>query len=120
MEELAGDAHISFEGDSRILGLTNVPGASQIENAVLKRNTSLPRQEFVVVPLEPSSISTVFTKIGGTIPKSVLHIQIEKNGKLEFGSYDSFHPGCIVFGNAIKGTFLDSLISDGLLERLSS
>ncbi|MGA3047000.1 MAG: hypothetical protein ABSD67_10280 [Terracidiphilus sp.] len=100
MIELAGDAHISFEGDSKILGLADLPGASQIENSVLKRYTLFPRQEFVIAPLERSTVSAVFSKIGGTIPKSVLHILIEKDGRLEFGAYDRFHPEC--FFSAVR------------------
>jgi hypothetical protein len=116
MKELAGDAHISFEGGAKILRLVGLPGASQIENAILKRNTLWPKQEFVVMPLESSTIPAIFTGIGGTIPRSVLHIQIEKNRRIEFGAYDHFNPGCIVFGSAITKAFIDALISEGILK----
>ncbi|MGA2808995.1 MAG: hypothetical protein ABSE87_12745 [Terracidiphilus sp.] len=120
MKELAGNAHISFEGDQKVLGLAAIQGATQVEDSVLKRNTLLPRQEFVSVPLEPSTLSPIFSKIGGTIPKSVRHILIEKNGQLEFAAYDNFHPECIFFGDAVSNAFLDVLISEGVLKRLDS
>jgi hypothetical protein len=116
MKELAGDAHISFEGDAKILGLVGLLGASQIENTILKRNTLWPKQDFVVIPLEPSTIPAIFTGIGGTIPRSVLHIQIEKNGRIEFGAYDNFNPESIVFGSAISDAFIEALTSEGILK----
>jgi hypothetical protein len=116
MKELAGDAHISFEGGAKILSLVGLPGASQIENRVLKRNTLWPKQEFVVMPLEPSTIPAIFTGIGGTIPRSVLHIQIEKDGQIEFGAYDNFNPESIVFGSAITKAFIEALTSEGILK----
>jgi hypothetical protein len=118
MKELAGDAHISFEGDLSILGLVGLPGASQIETSVLKRNTLWPQQDFVIVPLEPSAIEAIFTRIGGTVPRTVHHIQIEKGGRLEFGAYDNFYPECIFLGCAITQTFIDSQISEGTLRSL--
>jgi len=120
MRHLAGNAQISFEGGSEIVGLAEIPGASQIETSVLKRNTLAPRLEFVVVPLEISTIPAIFAGIGGTIPKSVLHILIEKNGQLEFGAYDNFHPECIVLGPATSGAALESLISKGLLVQVGT
>jgi hypothetical protein len=54
MEELAGDAHISFEGDFRGFRVLSTPGASQEEPPALKRNTRSPKLGFVVPPLEPS------------------------------------------------------------------
>jgi hypothetical protein len=119
MNELAGDANISFEGDSKILSLVALPGASQMETSVLKRSTLWPQQDFVVVLLEPSIISQIFAKIGGTIPRSVLHIQIEKEGRLEFGAYDNFNPESMFFGSAIREAFLESLVSEGFLRKIS-
>lgn len=82
MKELAGNAHISFEGEFDVAGLAAIPGASQIETQMLKRNTLSPRQEFVVVTLEPSNIAPIISKLGGTTPRGVLHVQIEKDGRL--------------------------------------
>jgi hypothetical protein len=119
MNELAGDAHISFEGDSKILSLATLSDASQLETSVLKRNTLWPQQDFIVVPLEPPTVPQILKKIGGTIPRSALHIQIEKEGRLEFGAYDNFNPESMFFGSAITETFLESLVSEGLLRRMN-
>jgi hypothetical protein len=117
MKQLAGNAEISFEGDLSSLGLLAVPGASTHETFVLKRNTMRPRQDFVILPLETNTIGSVQRAMGGTIPKSVLHIQIAKAGRLEFGAYDRFHPSALFFGKALGSDFLDALISKGILER---
>ncbi len=114
MEELTGEAHISFEGDLRGLRLLSTSGASQEETFALKRNTLQPKQDFVVLPLEPSMSKTIVSSIGGTIPSAIIHIQIEKNGLLQFAAYDNFHPQCIVFGTGVKPAVLDSLVSQGI------
>jgi hypothetical protein len=80
MEQLAGNAHISFEGDLKALHLSRIPGASNEETEVLKRNTLSPKQVFVVLPLETSSTKTIIAAIGGTIPSAIIHVQIEKVG----------------------------------------
>src|SRR2546421_3979155 len=116
MEELAGQAHISFEGDLRGLRLLSTSGASQEETFALKRNTLQPKQDFVFLPLEPSM--TILSSIGETIPGAIIHIQIEKNGLLQFAAYDNFHPQCIVFGTGVKPAVLESRVSQGIMEAL--
>jgi hypothetical protein len=115
MEELAGDAHISFEGDLRVLPIFSTPGASQEETVTLKRNTLWPKQDFIVLPLEPSMSRAIISAIGGTIPKTIIHIQIEKNSLIQFAAYDRFHPKCIVFGTAVTEAVRESLVSQGIM-----
>ena len=115
MTELAGSAHIYFEGNLGELKLHELPGASEEETAVLKRNTTWPRQDFVVVPLELSTKDAIIAAIDGTVPRTVLHIQIEKDGRLEFGTYDRFHPECFTVGNGLTSAFVDPLLSEGIL-----
>ena len=114
--KLAGDAHISFEGNLRNLALVNFPAATREETSILKRNTTLPRQDFVVLPLEPTVSDRILSAIGATVPRNILHIQIEKAGVLEFAAYDRFDPECVFFGSALQGEFLDSLVIEGLLQ----
>jgi hypothetical protein len=115
MEELAGGAHVSFEGDLRGLSLSNISGASGEPTAALKRNTLSPKQDFVVVPLEPSMGQRIIAAIGGTVPGAVIHIQIEKGGQLQFGAYDNFHPESIFFGSEVKEDFIKSLVSQNIM-----
>jgi hypothetical protein len=115
MELLAGDARISFEGDLRELRLLGIPGASEGPTVVLARNTIWPKQDFVTVPLEPFMGQKIIAAIGGTIPRCVIHIQIEKSGELHFGAYDNFDPQCIYFGNAVSDEDIQRLISEGII-----
>jgi hypothetical protein len=115
MEELAGDAHVSFEGDLQQLTLTRPPGASEEPTATLKRNTHWPKQDFIIVPLQPSMGKKIIAAIGGTVPNGIIHIQIEKAGLLQFGAYDNFHPECIYFGNAVNEAVIESLVSQGIM-----
>jgi hypothetical protein len=119
MGELAGNARISFEGDLSKLALLRLSGATQEETAVLKRNTIWPKQDFVVVPLEPSTVRTIVVAIGGTVPNAIIHVQIEKDGVLQFGAYDNFHPETIFFGEALK-PLVDSLVSKNTLGRYNN
>jgi hypothetical protein len=117
MEALAGNATISFEGGTSILGLSAIPGAQEEESSVLKRNTLAPRQTFLIVPLEPATLTAIWKGIGGTVSRDVLHIQIDKGGRLAFAAYDRFHPGCLVFDPSIVPSLLESLVNEGLLEK---
>jgi hypothetical protein len=116
MEELEGDAHISFEGDLRALALTGCPGSSEQPTAVLKRSTVWPKLDFVVIPLESSAGKKIIAALGGTVPRTVLHIQIEKRGVLEFGAYDNFHPECIFFGSAVRQATIESLAANEIIQ----
>ena len=82
---LAGDARVSFEGSLGNTRLMSLDGATEDETAALKRNTTRPVQDFVIVPLEADRIDDMLRAIGMTIPRTILHFQVEKAGKLEFG-----------------------------------
>jgi hypothetical protein len=86
MDELGGNAHVSFEGNLSSLPLSRYPDISSEPTDALKRNTLGPKQDFVIVPLEPSSSKKIFAALGGAVPKTVLHVQIEKDGVLQFGA----------------------------------
>jgi hypothetical protein len=116
-EGMVGDAHISLEGGTTVLGLATVDAAAQEETSVLRRNTLEPRQHFFIVPLESETLLAIWRGIGGTIARDVLHIQIEKNGQLVFGDYDRFHPECVKFGPAFPTVLIDLLIENRVLER---
>jgi|SRR5580693_9376391 hypothetical protein len=113
MKELEGDAHISIEGDLRAIRLSTYPGASTEPTAVLKPITF--GTDFVVVPLARSASGKIYAALAETVPKKVLHVQIEKNGVIQFGAYDYFHPECISFGNAIPEAVIASLVSNGII-----
>ena len=117
MHALCGTAHISLEGDLSECRLGEIAGATDQETSVLKRNTLWPRRDFVVVPLEADTVRPIMDRVlpQGRIVHDVIHVQIEKNGKLEFGAYDNFHPECIGVGPAVPETLLQELQCRGVL-----
>jgi hypothetical protein len=119
ISELADTGHISLEGSLSVFNLATLPGASNSETNVLKRNTIWPKQDFLVFPIEPPITDALFKRLGYRVPKRIIHIQIEKNGILEFGAYDTFHPDCISWGPTLKGPFVESLLAQGILSRSS-
>jgi hypothetical protein len=100
-----------LEGDLKGLSIYALPDVSEQETETLKRNTLWPKLDFVIAPLEHSTIRPTISALGGTVPRTVIHIQIEKAGRLQFGAYDRFNPGCVSFGEAISTVVLESLIS---------
>jgi hypothetical protein len=58
---------------------------------------------------------SIIAAIGGTVPNAIIHIQIEKDGLLQFGAYDNFHPKCIYFGSAVNEAVIESLVSQGIM-----
>lgn len=115
-EKLGGNAHICFEGDLHGFNLDKFPGVSDNETAVLKRNTIWPKQDFLVIPLESSMGQKFLSAMSGAVPQRIIHLQIEKDGVLQFGAYDNFYPECLFFGPAFNQEFLDSLVIRGILK----
>ena len=117
MQELAGTARISFEGHLSVTALAHLTGASADETETLKRNTLWPRQDFVVLPLEIDLVGAIIAAVGGTIPRGILHIQIEKGNRLELGLYDNCAPKASFFGPLLTPRFFAKLQGDGIISQ---
>jgi len=118
MNKLAGDAHISFEGNLSSCNFLGVRGTTGEEVHGLKRQTSFPRLDFAVMPLDPDTVKPILQQIltGGRVVHDVVHVQIAKHGQLVFGAYDNFHPDCIFAGPGIAETLLQELVTRGILK----
>jgi hypothetical protein len=122
MRHLAGEAHISFEGDLSRCEFPSSLDPSAVETPALQRSTSYPKQDFVVLPLTPESVRPILDVV---LPhdrylEDIIHIQIERAGDLQFGSYDNFHHECIVgFPPAVTPKLLNQLQSTGILRSWS-
>ncbi len=112
MRELAGDALVSFEGNLKGLGLLSLPGGSFKETTSLKRATSWPKQDFIVLPLEAPLIPVIVNAMGGTISRRILHVQIEKAGVREFAAYDNFERSCVALGPRMGGGETERFLSE--------
>jgi hypothetical protein len=121
MRHLAGDAHISLEGDLSRCSFPSSLNPSGEETPALRRNTAYPKQDFVVLPLTPESIAPIFKQVmAAGLKRAIIHIQIEKAGELQFGSYDNFHHECIVgFPPGVTPEFLNQLQSSGVVRSWS-
>lgn len=116
LNELAGDARVSFEGSLGNTRLMGLDGATTDETAALKRNTISPVQDFVILPLEADRVDGILRAVGMAIPKTILHIQVERAGQLEFGLYDNPGSGMPVFGPAFSAEFVKELERLGIVE----
>ncbi len=117
MHALAGNAHISFEGDlSRCTFPSDLTPVTE-ETPSLVRNTMDPRQDFVVLPLEEQTIRPILEVVlpKKRFTKNILHIQIEKNGRVKFGSHDNFHSECIVAFRGVPAELLIDLKEHGVI-----
>lgn len=118
MRALAGKAYISFEGDlSGCMGLFDLPGADRAETPVLKRITSYPVLDFVVLPLEPETMTPIWRAFDPIrrVVRDVIHIQIEREGVIQFGSYDNFHSDCVIAYSGVPEELLKQLKAKSIL-----
>ncbi len=117
MRHLAGDAHISFEGDLSNCAFPSDLAPSAEETPALQRAAKSRRQDFVVLPLTPDTIRPILDVIlpQNRFMKDICHIQIERAGKLEFGSYDNFHPDSIVCSLRVPVELLATLQHKGVI-----
>ncbi len=116
MVELAGNTHMSIEGDLSHCRFTDDLVVTRDETAILKRNTIVPKQDFVVVRLTPESVSPIFKQImAAGLKRAIIHVQIERNGVLELSACDNFHPDCVVTGPGVSAALLDELKNKNVL-----
>jgi glucose dehydrogenase len=116
MVELAGDARMSLEGDLSKCNFADDQVVSWEETPLLKRSTLSPRLDFVIVKLEPNTILPVFKQVlTAGVKDANIHIQIERNGLLQLGAYDSFHRDCVVTGPEVSANLLASMKASGVV-----
>jgi hypothetical protein len=114
-----GDCRASFEGNLQRLGILQLPGAAHDESDVLVRHTRWPRQDFVILPISPETLSTLKRSLsvpgvfndGGAIS----HVQVEHQGRRVLGAYDNFHRHCVVAFEPLPMALLNELVSIGIL-----
>ncbi len=116
MDEFAGGGRMSLEGDLSRCNFADDVVLSREEVGVLKRNTLYPRQDFVVLRLEPETVAPIFKQVlVAGLSRAIIHVQIERAGALQLGAYDNFYPQCVVTGPGVSATLLSELKSKGVL-----
>lgn len=118
MNLFLGKAHIAFEGDLSKCMLSEIQGSSSSETQILKRNTTFPLQDFIILPLEIETIEPILKQV---LPQAkcvhdIDHISIEKNGNLVFAANDNFDSGCIWVGDAVTKEFLEDLLTRRIIK----
>jgi hypothetical protein len=113
------DARISFEGRLSHTELAKIAGASLNETEVLKRNTISPRMDFVVLPLTSETVpeieKAIVSKVAFKDYAGIVHVQIERQGRLAFVACDHFHEDCVWVSEAVPDTFLAELVKNRVL-----
>ena len=121
MVELAGDARMSLEGDLSECHLHDEHILSREEVGVLRRNTSSPRLDFVILKLEPDTVSLLYKQIvAAGVTEAIIHVQIERNGSLQLGAYDNFHRDCVVTGPEVSPDILANMKASGVVRSFDS
>jgi hypothetical protein len=116
MVELAGGAQMSLEGDLSRCHFADSLVLARDEVGCLKRGTHHPRQDFVVLRLEPETVAAIFGEvIGAGLFRAIIHVQIEREAALQHGAYDNFHPECVVTGPEVSAALLSELTSKTVL-----
>jgi hypothetical protein len=120
MRTFASDrSRIAFEGNLATTELYGLEIASYDETDALKRATTAPRLDFVVLPLVlvrvPEIQNAIRSKITFGGSKGIIHVQIESAGELVFGAYDNFHRDSVVVNGTIETAVLDDLVKTRIL-----
>jgi hypothetical protein len=114
MDELAGQARMSLEGDlARCKFADDVVLACE-EMGIFRRNTLWPRQDFVVLRLEPETTAPLLKQIlAAGLSRAIIHVQIERAGVLQLGAYDNFQD--VITGPGVTAAPLAALRSTGVV-----
>lgn len=113
------DAFISLEGFHIPQEVCALSGASSLETELLRRNTTAPVLQFVVVPLSLANLPTLMTSLGHASvledESGLIHIQIAKGGQLAFGAYDNVHEESVVLYPPFAQSLGEALVKSGVI-----
>ena len=114
----ADDGRISFEGKLSETELAQMAGTACEEDGVLKRATLQPKLDFLVLPLTPKNLSPLERVIVSKVAfgnGGIIHVQIERHGRMAFAAYDNFDRDCLVAYSDVSPAVLDELIKTRVL-----
>jgi hypothetical protein len=118
--ELAGSAFISLEGYMSECEPLTLPGLTTAETELLRRKTITPLLDFVVIPLEITTVDQTLERIlsDPCLMDAVVHIEIAKDGQIEFAAYDHFSP--TFCGAGVPRGLLDGLVQSGVVKMIKA
>ncbi len=118
MKEFKNKGCISFEGTLSNLNFNNIPGASVDEREPLTRSTTSPELDFMILPLTDETVPLIWKELvekDHLVHEGIIHVQIEKDGELQFGGYDNFHKECVVAYQGVSLELLAKLKNNGVI-----
>ena len=108
---------LSLEGDlSQLDDSLKALGRGR-PSLTLRRNTTSPVQDFLILPLNDRTIPLIERRVLPVVGLAhrVIHVQIQRAWRLVFGAYDNFHPECVWVSRTIGAEFLERLVAEGVL-----
>jgi hypothetical protein len=108
---------VSIEGDLSHHLFPPELGPQFQPSTMLRRNTVWPVQDFVILPLTPSTARRTVRALlpGGHLPRNVLHLLIARHDELLFISNDRFEKGAVFVSSLFPRLLLDILVTNGTL-----
>ena len=85
----AENTNVSFEGMLSHTELAQMEGVGHEGSDVLKRSTLQAKRDFRILPLTPQNVSAIVKAITSKIAfgnRGIIHVQIERNGKMAFAA----------------------------------
>jgi len=118
MKEFTNKSQISFEGDLSALNFTTLPNASTKETDSLKRQTTEPELNFIILPLTTETFHNIWHELSEKdhlVNEGIIHVQIATKEELAFGAYDNFHKECTVAYPLVPTELLQNLKDTGII-----
>ena len=116
--EFSKGANISFEGDLKHLDFANIHGIRDFESGSLKRATTSPKLDFMILPLNKDTAEIIWKELfqkDHLVNEGVIHVQIEYGGQLVFEGYDNFDKDCVVAYSEVPLRLLVNLTKKGVI-----
>ncbi len=117
-----GSTFASFEGNLRTLFLNEIPGASNCTTALLTRETSSPKLDFWVVPINEDTINALKVRLShsGILGKDgvVVHTQLATEQRRIFSACDNFHKECVSVSTTVPLALIEQMLRTGVLRRI--
>ena len=109
------DCYLSLEGELSRCDPALVCGASRDPSALLRRNSTWPVQDFLILPVTAESTEIICHRILPQVglKHRVIHVQLASAGRLVVAAYDNFDRECVWIDQEIGKDVIVSLVEAG-------
>jgi hypothetical protein len=111
-----GDTRCSLEGRLDQFDFQGTVGHE--ESGALRRQTIWPWQDFVVLPLDRDAVPPLIQALVAdpNWTEHVIHLMVERAGRLAVGPYDNLDPDGTWIGASIERAVLDRMVTMRVVE----